>query len=94
MSQFTLTLEEDAIMLSALRSKAASYLATYGSFDVELEALIDKVEGQLPAPVIEAAVVAPEPVVETPPDVVEPTEAEIEAHFAEEEAPARKKKAK
>jgi len=81
MSQFTLTPEEDAIMLSALRSKAASYLAMYGVFDVELEALIDKVEGQLPAPVVE---VAPEPVVETPPDVVEPTEEEIEAHFAEE----------
>jgi hypothetical protein len=81
MSQFNLTPEEDAIMLSALRAKAASYLATYGVFDSELETLIDKVEGQLPAPVIE---VAPEPVVETPPDVVEPTEEEIEAHFAEE----------
>jgi len=86
MSQFNLTHEEDAIMLSALRAKAASYLATYGVFDSELEALIDKVEGQLPAPVIE-----------TPPDIVEPTEAEVEAHFAEElfeEAPTRKKKAK
>jgi hypothetical protein len=93
MSQFTLTLEEDAIMLSALRSKAASYLAMYGVFDVELETLIDKVEGQLPAPVVEVVVAAPEPVVETPPDVVEPTEEEIEAHFAEETS-ARKKKAK
>lgn len=81
MSQFTLTPEEDAIMLSALRAKAASYLATYGVFDSELEALIDKVEGQLPATVVE---VVPEPVVETPPDVVEPTEEEIEVHFAEE----------
>jgi len=81
MSQFDLTPKEDAIMLSALRAKAASYLATYGVFDSELEALIDKVEGQLPAPVVE---VASEPVVETPPDVVEPTEEEIEAHFAEE----------
>ena len=33
------------------------------------------------------------PVVDTPPDVVEPTEAEIEAHFAEETS-TRKKKAK
>jgi len=59
MSQFNLTPEEDAIMLSALRSKAASYLATYGVFDSELEALIDKVEAQLPvaAPVVEASVV-------------------------------------
>jgi len=88
MSQFDLTPEEDAIVLSALRSKAANYLATYGVFDPELEELIDKLAGQLPAPVVE------EVVVETPPDVVEPTETEIEAHFAEEEAPTRKKKAK
>jgi hypothetical protein len=66
MSQFNLTPEEDAIMLSALRSKAASYLATYGVFDSELEALIDKVEGQLPVftPVVEATPVVEEPVVE------------------------------
>ena len=88
MSQFDLTPEEDAMVLSALRAKASNYLATYGVFDPELEELIDKLTGQLPAPVVE------EPVAETPPDVVEPTEAEIEAHFAEEEAPTRKKKAK
>jgi hypothetical protein len=83
MSQFNLTHEEDITVLSALRSKAASYLATYGVFDSELEALIDKVEGQLsPA------------VVETPPDLIEPTEAEIEAHFAEEEASRKAKKTK
>ena len=93
MSQFTLTHEEDAIMLSALRSKAASYLATYGVFDSELEALIDKVECQLPTPIVQVAVVASEPVVETPPDVVEPTEEEVEAHFAEE-TPRKAKKAK
>ena len=63
MSQFNLTPEEDAIMLSALRSKAASYLATYGVFDSELEVLIDKVEAQLPvaAPVVEAPVVEEAP---------------------------------
>jgi len=87
MSQLNLTPEEDAIVLSALRSKAASYLATYGVFDSELETLIDKVAGQLPIPVA-VAVVAPEPVaapelvIETPPDLVEPTEEEVEAHFA------------
>jgi len=69
MSQFNLTPEEDAIMLSALRSKAASYLATYGVFDSELEALIDKVEAQLPvaAPVVEEAFVVEEVVVEEAP---------------------------
>jgi hypothetical protein len=75
MSQFTLTAEEDAIVLGALRSKANEYQTLYGAADPTLEALVAKVEAQLPAPIIE------------------PTEAEIEAHFAEE-APTRKKKAK
>ena len=87
MSQLTLTPEEDAIVADALRTKAAQYAAMFGAADTALEALIAKVEGQLPAPVVEV-------VVATPPDVVEPTEAEIEGHFAEEEAPTRKKKAK
>jgi hypothetical protein len=80
MSQFDLTPEEDAMVLSALRAKAANYLATYGVFDPALEELIDKLDGQLPAPVVEEAVA------ETPPDVVEPTEAEIEAEAGEEKA--------
>ena len=63
MSQFTLTPEEDAIMLSALRAKAASYLAMYGVFDSELEALIDKVENQLAASTVQETVVSVE---ETP----------------------------
>ena len=75
MSQFTLTVEEDAIVLDALRAKANLYLTMCGVTDPALEALVAKVEAQLPAPIIE------------------PTEAEIEAHFAEE-APTRKKKAK
>ena len=80
MSQFNLTHEEDITVLSALRSKAASYLATYGVFDSELEALISKVESQLTPTVVE-----------TPPDLIEPTEAEIEAHFAEEDSRKTKK---
>ena len=91
MSQLTLTPEEDAIVADALRAKAAQYAAMYGSADAAVAALIAKVEGQLPAPVVVV------PVVETPPDLVEPTEAEIEAHFAEEaveETSTRKKKAK
>ena len=86
MSQFTLTAEEDAIILDALRSKATQYTAMFGSADAALEALIAKVEGQLPAPVVEV-------VVATPPDVIEPTDKEVEAHFAEETS-TRKKKAK
>jgi len=75
MSQFTLTAEEDAIVLAALREKANVYHTMCGVTDPALETLVAKVEAQLPAPIIE------------------PTEAEIEAHFAEE-APTRKKKAK
>jgi len=75
MSQFTLTAEEDAIVLDALRSKAIQYETLYGAADPTLEALVVKVAAQLPAP------------------IVEPTEAEIEAHFAEETS-TRKKKAK
>jgi len=63
MSQFNLTPEEDAIMLSALRSKAASYLAIYGVFDSELEALIGKVENQLATSTVQETVVSVE---ETP----------------------------
>jgi len=66
MSQLTLTPEEDAIVADALRAKAASYLATYGVFDSDLEALIDKVEGQLP----KATVIIAEPVVKEPADEV------------------------
>ena len=90
MSQLTLTPEEDAIVADALRAKATQYTAMFGSTDTALEALIAKVEGQLPAPVVEV-------VVTTPPDVVEPTDEEVEAHFAEEvveETSTRKKKAK
>jgi hypothetical protein len=75
MSQFTLTAEEDAIVLAALREKANQYHMLYGATDPTLEALVVKVAAQLPAP------------------IVEPTEAEIEAHFAEETS-TRKKKAK
>ena len=69
MSQFTLTPEEDAIVADALRAKAASYVAMFGSADASLEALIAKVEGQLPATVVAvvAEVAAVEPQVEQVP---------------------------
>jgi hypothetical protein len=56
MSQFTLTTEEDAIVLDALRSKANQYETLYGAADPTLEALVAKVAGQFSVP---AAVEAP-----------------------------------
>ena len=53
MSQITLTTEEDAIVLDALRSKANEYHTMYGVTDPALEALVDKVVGQFSAPAVE-----------------------------------------
>ena len=53
MSQFTLTLEEDQLVLDALQGSAARYAALFGVIDPSLQALIAKVEGQLPQPVVE-----------------------------------------
>jgi hypothetical protein len=57
MSQFTLTTEEDAIVIDALRSKANEYHTLYGATDPTLEALVAKVQSQfsVPAPVVEEA---------------------------------------
>jgi hypothetical protein len=72
MSQLTLTPQEDQIVLDALRSKGAAYTAMFGSMDPSIEALIAKVEGQLPVAtpvaVVEevAAPVVEEVVVEAP----------------------------
>lgn len=60
MSQFTLTPEEDAMVIDALRSKANQYTSMFGSADPALEALVTKVESQK---------VAPEVVVEETPAV-------------------------
>lgn len=48
MSQFTLTQEEDTLVIDALRAKATQYTAMFGSADAALETLIAKIEGQLP----------------------------------------------
>jgi len=72
MSQLTLTPQEDQIVLDALRAKGATYTAMFGSMDPSIEALIAKVEGQLPiatpVAVVEevAAPVVEEVVVEAP----------------------------
>jgi hypothetical protein len=47
MSQFNLTVEEDAIVLTALREKANQFQMMYGAIDPTLEALVAKVQGQL-----------------------------------------------
>jgi hypothetical protein len=84
MSQFTLTQEEDALVLTALRDSAARYAAMFGVADPALEAVIAKVEGQLPQPEVEE----PAPVA-TP--VAEP---EVAVETPQEEKPAKAKKAK
>jgi hypothetical protein len=75
MSQFTLTPDEDSLVISALRVNAGQYAAMFGSSDPALEALIAKTESQLAAPavVVETLVVDAPVVVETP--VVEETPA-------------------
>jgi hypothetical protein len=50
MSQFTLTAEEDAILLDAIREKANQYHMMYGAADPTLEALAAKVSGQFSVP--------------------------------------------
>jgi len=59
MSQFTLTAEEDAIVIDALRSKANEYQTLYGAADPTLEALVVKVVGQFSAPVVVEEAPAP-----------------------------------
>jgi len=69
MSQFTLTAEEDALVITALHNKAAQYSAMFGTADPEMEALIAKVEGQLMAPEVaveEISAVVEAPVEESP----------------------------
>ena len=63
MSQFTLTAEEDAILLDAIREKANQYHMMYGAADPTLEALAAKVSGQFtaPAPVVEVVEETPAP---------------------------------
>jgi len=82
MSQFTLTPEEDLLILGAIRARAAQYLSSQGVNDPALDALVDKIQSQFTPVVVE------EPVVEDPPDLlaVEPTDEEVEAHFAKEES--------
>jgi len=79
MSQLTLTPEEDAIVADALRAKATSYLAMYGVQDADLEALIAKVEGQLP--VYEAPIEDEAPDEDAPEPEVEPEDKAAVAAF-------------
>ena len=60
MSQFTLTAQEDLLVLGAVRARAAQYLSSMGVADPELDALVDKIQSQFNSVVIEepAAVAA------------------------------------
>ena len=65
MSQFTLTYEEDLLVLGAVRAKAAQYLSSMGVNDPALDALMDKIQSQFTpvetpvAPVLSVAPVLP-----------------------------------
>ena len=88
MSQFTFTPTEDLLVLNCVRAKSAQFLSAYGVEDADLVALMAKIESQFTPVVVET------PVVEVPADVVEPTEEEVEAHFAAEEKKSKAKKVK
>jgi hypothetical protein len=81
MSQLTLTPEQDAMVLNAVRAKYAQTLSAYSFDDPDLAALLASIEAQL-TPVVESAPEAM-PVVE-PEVVVEATQEEAEETPAEE----------
>jgi hypothetical protein len=79
MSALDLTPDEEALVLDALRTRANHYNAMFSSTDVALEALIAKVQAQLPQP-------EPVVVVESEPAATEVVEPETTVE-ATEEAP-------
>jgi hypothetical protein len=85
MSQFTLTAQEDLLVLGAVRARAAQYLSSMGVADPELDALVDKIQNQF-NPVVESAPAVAE-VVE-PEVVVDTSEETTEKVVAAEETPA------
>ena len=86
MSTLNLTPEEDALVASALRSKSAQYLGMFGVADPAIDALLAKVESQLPAPVVTAPAVeeAVEEVVAEVAEVAEEVATEVTESPAEE----------
>jgi hypothetical protein len=91
MSALNVTQAEADLLLASLNMYATVHVNASGVMPADVEALLAKL-APTPAPVVE------EVVAETPPDVVEPTPEEVEAHFAAEEVveetSTRKKKAK
>lgn len=61
MSQFSLTPEEQQLVVDAVRAKATQYLAMFGSSDPAMDALLDKLLGAQSAPVAEEAPAAEAP---------------------------------
>jgi len=74
MSALNVTQEEADLLIASLNMFAKVHENASGVVPADVEALLAKLTP------------APEPVVETPPDVVEPTHEEVEAHFAKEES--------
>ena len=80
MSQFNLTPEEDALVVTALQYLADVQTASHGGATEELKSLIAKVQ---PAPVVEAAPVAAPVAEEAPAVEAEVPEATEETKEAE-----------
>jgi hypothetical protein len=77
MSALNVTQAEADLLVASLKMFATVHVNASGVMPADVEALLAKLAPE-PVPVVEA-------VVETPPDVVEPTHEEVEAHFASEE---------
>lgn len=86
MTTLNLTPEEEVLVCSALRAKSAQYLGMFGVADPAIDALLAKVEEQLPAPAVTAPAVeaAVEEVVAEVEAVVEEVAAEVTESPAEE----------
>jgi len=78
MSALNVTQEEANLLIASLNMFAKVHENASGVVPADVEELLAKL-APAPEPVVEV-------VVETPPDVVEPTDEEVEAHFAKEEA--------
>ena len=81
MSTLNLTPEEEALVCSALRAKSAQYLGMFGVADPAIDAVLAKVESQLPAPEVTAPAVE-EVVAEVVAEAEEATE-EVAAEVTE-----------
>ena len=87
MSALNVTQAEADVLVESLKMFAKVHENASGVVPEEVATLLDKL-APAPEPVVE------EVVAEVPADVVEPTEEEVEAHFAETEAAEETEEAK